>query len=430
MDIRSEDGVSETYYLEVSRAGPKLSDDATLADLEVEPGNMAPAFDPETTEYTVNVTHDVEEVTFTWEENDDDATSEADPEDAEDGTDGHQLELGVKGSDTDLTITVTAEDGSEQEYTITVHRPEEPVTDDATLSNLTIDAGALEPPFDPDIKEYTVGVPYNIEQVTAEWDEAHDEATSEGDPEDADDATDGHQVELGDKGSETTLTITVTAADGSTTEDYTVTVTRLFNDDVTLSDLTVDPGTLDPGFSPADTVYETTVEYDVEEVTVTWNVNDENADFEASATDADANTDDFQLSLEDEGEETTLTITVTAENGDSTRTYALTVNRDEGPASDDATLTELVVTGQTLTPSFRPDQDNYSSDVAHDVEKVTVTFETADGGATTDPAASPTSSSWGTRERIPNSRSPSPPRMRRRRRRTPSRCRGRRHPGL
>ena len=189
LDIMSEDSVSETYYLEVSRAGPKLSDDATLASLAVDPGNMSPAFDPETAEYTVNVAHDVEEVTATWVENDDEATSEVDPDDSDADTDGHQLELGARGTDTDLTITVTAEDGTELEYTITVHRPEEPVTDDATLSNLTFSEGTLTPPFEPGITEYTVGVPYDIEEVTAEWDEAHDEAKSEGDPADADDAT-------------------------------------------------------------------------------------------------------------------------------------------------------------------------------------------------------------------------------------------------
>ena len=386
LDIRSEDSVSETYYLEVSRAGPKLSDDATLESLEVEPGNMSPAFDSATTEYTVNVTHDVGEVTATWSENDGDATSEADPEDADDGTTGHQLELGAKGSDTDLTITVTAEDGTELEYTITVRRPEEPVTDDATLSNLTIGEGTLTPPFDPDITAYTVGVAYNIEEVTAGWDEAHDEATSEGDPADADDATDGHQVELGDKGEATTLTITVTAADGSTTEDYTVTVTRLFNDDVTLASLDVDPGTLDPAFDGADTlsVYTSYVAFDVDEVTVAWELSDTNATAAANLGDADPDTEGHQIGLEDEGDTTDIAITVTAENGDSTRVYTLKVYREQGPPEDDATLSDLTVDHGELDPSFRPDDDSYSVDVTHDIEEIVITWTLADPNASTD----------------------------------------------
>ena len=383
--IMSEDGVSETYYLEVSRAGPKLSDDATLESLAVEPGNMSPAFDPETAEYTVNVAHDVEEVTATWVENDDEATSEADPDDSDAGTDGHQLELGARGTDTDLTITVTAEDGTELEYTITVRRPEEPVTDDATLSNLTIGEGTLTPPFEPDITEYTVGVPYDIEEVTAEWDEAHDEATSEGDPADADDATDGHQVELGAKGSEITLTISVTAADESTTEEYTVTVTRLFNDDATLSDLTVDPGTLDPPFDGADTlsVYTADVAFDVEEVTLAWELSDTNATA-AIAPDADAGTEGHQIALEDEGDTTDIAITVTAENQDSTRVYTLKVYREKGPPEDDATLSDLSVDEGKLDPSFRPDYDRYGVNVTHDIEEVTITWELADDNASTD----------------------------------------------
>ena len=387
LDIRSEDSVSETYYLEVSRAGPKLSDDATLDSLGVEPGNMSPAFDAETTEYTVNVTHDVEEVTTTWSENDGDATSEADPEDADDGTTGHQLELGAKGSDTPLTITVTAEDGTELEYTITVRRPEEPVTDDATLSNLTIGEGTLTPPFDPDTTAYTVNVAYNIEEVTAGWDEAHDEATSEGDPTDADDdATNGHQVELGPKGSETTLVITVTAADGSTTEYYTVTVTRLFNDDVTLASLDVDPGTLDPAFDGADTlsVYTSDVAFDVDEVTVAWELSDTNATAAANPGDADPDTEGHQIGLEDEGDTTDIAITVTAENGDSTRVYTLKVYREQGPPEDDATLSDLTVDHGELDPSFRPDYERYDVEVTHDIEEIVITWALADPNASTD----------------------------------------------
>ena len=385
LEVASEDGVKEVYYLEVSRAGPKLSDDATLASLAVEPGNMSPAFDPERAEYTVNVTHDVEEVTATWVENHEEATSEVDPDDSDADTDGHQLELGARGTDTGLTITVTAEDGTELEYTITVRRPEEPVTDDATLSNLTIGEGTLTPPFEPGITEYTVGVPYDIEEVTAEWDEAHDEATSVGDPTDADDATSGHQVELGAKGTEITLTITVTAADGSTTEYYTVAVTRLFNDDATLASLDVDPGTLDPPFDGADTlsVYTSDVAFDVEEVTLTWELSDTNATA-AIATDHDPGTEGHQIALDDEGDTTDIAITVTAENGDSTRVYTLKVYREKGPPEDDATLSDLSVAQGVLDPSFRPDYDRYGVNVTHDIEEVTITWVLADDNASTD----------------------------------------------
>ena len=386
LEVASEDGVKEVYYLEVTKAGPTLSGDATLASLGTDPGTMTPAFDPETTEYTVNVTHDVEEVTATWVENDDEASSEVDPDDSDADTDGHQLALGARGTDTDLTITVTAEDGTELAYTITVRRPDEPVTDDATLSNLTIGEGTLTPPFEPGITEYTVGVPYDIEEVTAEWAEAHDEATSEGDPADADDATDGHQVELGAKGSEIALTITVTAADGSTTEDYTVTVTRLFNDDATLASLDVDPGTLDPPFDGADTlsVYTSDVAFDVDEVTLTWELSDTNATAAAIAPDADAGTEGHQIALEDEGDTTDIAITVTAENQDSTRVYTLKVYREKGPPEDIATLRELSVAEGDLDPSFRPDSDRYGVNVTHDIEEVTITWELTDDNASTD----------------------------------------------
>ena len=111
---------------------------------------------------------------------------------------------------------------------------------------------------------------------------------------------------LGEKGDETTLTITVTAANKKTKKDYTVTVTRLFNDDATLASLDVNPGSkLDPPFDGADvSVYTSDVAFDVEEVTLTWEPSDAFATAEPSAPDADPDTDGHQIGLEEEGEAT------------------------------------------------------------------------------------------------------------------------------
>ena len=384
LTVTSQDDKDEVYYLEVSRAGPTLSDDATLSSLVVDPGNLSPAFDSATTEYEVGVTHNTEEVTVTWKANDDSATSVVSPADADADTDGHQLALGAEGTETKLTITVTAENEDTKTYTITVNRPVEPVTDDATLASLTVSDGTLTPEFDAEVTEYTASAKHNTEQITVTWDEAHENATSEATPADADADTDGHQLDLGIKGTTTALTITVTAADETTKEEYTVTVTRLLSDDATLASLNVDPGILNPSFSPADTMYTVQAAYDVEQVTVTWKVNDDSATAVANIGDADDDTDGYQLKLKPEGDTTEIKITVTAENGDTTKAYTIAVNRAEGPPNDDATLKDLLVDG-TSVPGFRPDARTYLVKVAFNVDTVSVTWVTADEDATTDP---------------------------------------------
>ena len=164
-----------------------------------------------------------------------------------------------------------------------------------------------------------------------------------------------------------------------------MTVTRLFNDDATLASLDVDPGTLDPPFDGADTlsVYTSDVAFDVDEVTLTWELSDTLATA-AIAPDADAGTEGHQIALEDEGDTTDIAITVTAENGDSTRVYTLKVYREKGPPEDDATLSDLSVAEGELVPSFRPDIGRYGVDVTHDIEKVTIAWELADDNASTD----------------------------------------------
>ena len=384
LEVTSEDSLKEVYYLNVHRAGPTLSDDATLSSLVVDPGNLSPAFDSATTEYEVGVTHNTEEVTVTWKANDDSATSAVSPADADADTDGHQLALGAEGTETKLTITVTAENEDTKTYTITVNRPVEPVTDDATLASLTVSDGTLTPEFDAEVTEYTASAKHNTEQITVTWDEAHENATSEATPADADADTDGHQLDLGIKGTTTALTITVTAADETTKEEYTVTVTRLLSDDATLASLKVDPGILNPSFNPADTMYTVQAAYDVEQVTVTWKVNDDSATAVANIGDADDDTDGYQLKLEPEGDTTKIKITVTAENGDTTKAYTIAVNRAEGPPNDDATLSDLLVDG-TSVPGFRPDARTYLVKVAFNVDTISVTWKTADEDATTNP---------------------------------------------
>ncbi len=102
----------------------ELSDDASLSHLEVDPGELIPVFDPGTTEYSVNVAHDIDEVEVTAVLADDNASLSIDGQAADSGA-AEPVALGDPGTDTVTEIEVVAEDEeTTKQYTITISREE------------------------------------------------------------------------------------------------------------------------------------------------------------------------------------------------------------------------------------------------------------------------------------------------------------------
>ena len=103
--------------------------------------------------------------------------------------------------------------------------------DDANLTALSVDGASVED-FDKDTTGYSLSVAGTVARVTFVAAASHDDATvaysvnaaDAADAADADSVTDGHQVDL--DGGSNEVVITVTAQDGTTTKDYTVTVHR------------------------------------------------------------------------------------------------------------------------------------------------------------------------------------------------------------
>ena len=288
--VTAEDGrTRETYTIEVTRA-VEQSKDATLQTLTVSSGTLSPAFDPLTTSYTASVANSVASVTVTADPTISGATATIEEADA---TDGEEVTL-TAGETKTVTILVTATDETTTKtYTLRITRAGSSSTD-ATLRSLTVSSGTLSPAFDKEETAYTVGVANSVESVRVTANPTVSGATA---TIDGDDATDGHLVTLV-AGTPKTVTITVTATDGSTTKDYTVAVTRTAAaaNDATLSRLTLSAGTLDPVFSPARESYTAEVYYEVDEITVTPTVNASGATVAYTpSTDADDSTPGHQV---------------------------------------------------------------------------------------------------------------------------------------
>ena len=227
-----------------------------LKSLSLSPAAVDIDFDAETTGYDIDVAATVSQVTVDAEPFQRWATIDIDPADADTNTDGHQVNL--SGTSTDITLTVTAHNGTDtgEEYTVTVNREAsaDPPSSDATLSGLTLSAGRLSPMFDADTDAYTAAVGYTVEQLTV-TPTAKDSGASIAINDTSVDSGSGHEVDL-DEGTNT-VTITVTAEDTNAPQQtYTVTVTR------TAEDLSLSPSEdADPDAAYASTaVYEVTFE--------------------------------------------------------------------------------------------------------------------------------------------------------------------------
>jgi len=120
-------------------------------------------------------------------------------------------------------------------------------SDDATLSDIAVSAGVLSPAFDTATTAYTVDATHETASTTVTPTANDDDATITVDATAVDSgvASDSIALAVGD----TTITIVVTAEDGTTTETYTITVTR--------ADAPPPPPPPPPPPAPAPTLIET-----------------------------------------------------------------------------------------------------------------------------------------------------------------------------
>ena len=152
--------------------------------------------------------------------------------------------------------------------------------------------------------------------------------------------------------------------------------------DATLSALSLEGITLIPAFAPGATAYTATTRLSSTTVTIAISQGQNGATGRiTSPTDADLNASGHQVTLAEEAD-TVITITVTSSNGDSMRTYTVTVTRP--PAIEaDATLSVLALSGGiTLVPAFSPRTTAYAATTS--LSSTTVTATASQSGASMD----------------------------------------------
>jgi len=144
---------------------------------------------------------------------------------------------------------------------------------------------------------------------------------------------------------------------------YSVTVAAPLSTNNNLSSLSVDSGTLTPGFAKSTTQYNLSVPFSVEKLKVTAKAEDSGAKVSISSPDLSA------------GGTTEVKVTVTAASG-SKKTYKINVSRAQDPnyvPGANNALADLKIEQTFLSPSFSADKLEYIAYVPYEIDALNVT---------------------------------------------------------
>ncbi|MCY9597385.1 hypothetical protein PC41400_08855 [Paenibacillus chitinolyticus] len=370
IEVTAQDGTTKkTYTVEVTRAA---STNANLNNLTLSAGTLSPTFASGTTSYTAGVANNVTSVDVTSTLADGTATVKVNGSTVTSGSPS-PVSLNV-GANT-ITVLVTAQDGTTQKtYTVTVTRAA-PLSTNANLNNLTLSAGTLNPSFASGTTSYTAGVANNVTSVDVTPTLADGTATLKVN---GSTVTSGNASPVSLNVGANTITVLVTAQDGTTQKTYTITVTRAapLSTNANLNNLTLSTGTLNPAFASGTTSYTAGVANNVSSINVTPTVADGTATVKVNGSTV---TSGSPSSVPLNVGANLINVVVTAQDGTTQKTYTLTVTR---AASNNADLNGLTLSAGTLNPSFASGTTSYTASVVDSVTSVDVTPTLADGTAT------------------------------------------------
>ncbi|WP_027399054.1 cadherin-like beta sandwich domain-containing protein [Anaerovorax odorimutans] len=317
----------------LSNSTPQSSD-ADLSDLAALDYNLSPKFDKGVTQYAISLPNNVSQVAVTATTSSVKAALTVNEEIAESGTAYTVKDLKV--GDNNITVKVTAEDGTVKTYTIKAVRAGDGTekSNDADLSGLDVESYELSPEFDKGVTQYAISLPNNVSQVAVTATTSSVKAALTVNEETAESGTAYTVKDL--KVGDNNITVKVTAEDG-TVKTYTIKAVRAGDgteksNDADLSGLSVEGYDLNSDFTSEVINYEfnEVLPNNVTQVAVTATTSSVKASMTINDEEGENGTA-YNVSLYVGAND--IDIKVTAENGD-VKTYTITVNVEEydGPS--------------------------------------------------------------------------------------------------
>jgi gliding motility-associated-like protein len=208
-----------------------ISTDATLSALGVSNNSITPVFAPSTTTYTLTVSAFRPFITVTPITNNPNATVTVNGQTVVSGSPSQNLPMSIGNNP--VTIVVTAQDNSTTKtYNLTVTKTP---SNNAKISNLQLSNGSLSPLFVPTTNSYTATVGNTISSITVTPRTADTGARIKVNG--AAVVTNTASLPISLNIGQNTITVTGTAQDGTTTDTYTIVVTRAGSNNANLSSL-------------------------------------------------------------------------------------------------------------------------------------------------------------------------------------------------
>jgi hypothetical protein len=287
ISVLAEDGTTRSKYTFIVKRNPADSN-AQLGVLDIPDTALSPTFAPNKFAYSASVPFEARQVVLNVQAQSPFASvsltvtgSSTAPTPVVRGASAGSVRVDFPtGGRLPLVLTVTAQDGTTQQYKVDILRRE--ASNNNKLADLAVSGGQLTPAFKPDVMAYTADVPYSTARITIRAVPQDRTATVTLDtalasdpnapsstavnlypPDSAGGAVDFRDTEL--KG----LNIIATAQNGETLR-YTLLLHRSAPDRTAdLSSLTASAGTLTPAFSVKADTYSLRIPADAKDVQLT-----------------------------------------------------------------------------------------------------------------------------------------------------------------
>ena len=329
----AQDGSQDTYTISIER---EKSNNNYLSSLSTQEGEFVESFDRETQEYHIEVESNVNYLNLSYEKEDETATVQV---------------IGNRNfvaGDNEITIKVIAENGEIREYKIIATRKK---SENNYLELIWTDHGELDPKFDRETTEYTVEVENEVEIINVNAKKEDDLSTVTG--------TGKYALQVGDN----YISISVMSESGEI-RTYNLNVIRKLNSNKNL--ITIDN----------DKNAEVTRDGDTFRIKVPNETNKIKIKGIPEVKTTIVTSGDGEKTLE--VGENTYTLTVEAEDG-TTKDYTVIIDRAK---SSNANLKFLFIEESNYTPKLDKDVTEYYAKILAGVEKLTMTIEAEDEGAT------------------------------------------------
>ncbi|MES2063738.1 MAG: cadherin-like beta sandwich domain-containing protein [Bacteroidota bacterium] len=276
--------------------------------------------------------------------------------------------LPISVGDNEFTVVVTSQDGAHSK-TYVMHVTRLPFAD-VTLASLSVNAGTLTPAFVPATRSYTVSVPNNITSIGVTPVATVGTATIQIGATQISASNPTVTVNLSE-GPPNRIRVVVTAADGVTTQTYTINVTReapVLSNIASVSNFTLDPvSSLVSTTGAAGVNYVTSVSAGMSSISLKTTAQQADATIRVNGNVVTSGVFSDPIALN--AGPTVINISITAQDGVTVKTYSITVNRT---GSNNALASFNLDPASTLLTTTGSASVNYVTSVSASVSSISL----------------------------------------------------------